>query len=269
MKKIIMICITILSLAWGNMGLTIFAAYAEDYGIIKKNTRLYIAPTLSAPYTREIDKGQKVEIISVLEDFVVIRFEDQYAFVTLSDISLDQEYVSRLGKKENCENPYPFILVEGRIYQNSLKMLLNAYQEIPKHIRDSFEREGFLIIMTEKDVTTVAYAPYGGYQGIGQVKAVLDYERKLLFVNDEWPAAVIHEIGHYVNDSLKGYSSLPENREIYNTEAFKISRYGMTNNSEFFAEAFRLYVTAPQLLEVISEESFRMVDMAINKFERK
>ena len=148
---------------WSSFGITASAVHAEDYGVIKNHTKLYTAPAPSAPYIGEIEKGNRVEIVSILEDFVVIRFENLYAFVPSYDIFLDQEYTSRLGKRGDCENPYPFILVEGEIYQNSLKMMLNAYQEIPLKIRVSFEKEGFLIIMTEKDITAAAYAPYGGY----------------------------------------------------------------------------------------------------------
>ena len=34
--------------------------------------------------------------------------------------------------------------------------------------------------MTEGDVTEEAYALYGGYHGVWEVKAVFDYERKML-----------------------------------------------------------------------------------------
>lgn len=32
--------------------------------------------------------------------------------------------------------------------------------------------------MSEWDVAEEAYAPYGGYEGIGKVKAVFDYEKR-------------------------------------------------------------------------------------------
>ena len=118
--------------------------------------------------------------------------------------------------------------------------------------------------MTENDITKLAYAPYGGYRGIGQVKSVFDYERKLLFVNDEWPTAIIHEIGHYVNDTLSGFSSSPENLKLFESEALKISQYGMSNDREYFAEAFRVYVTEPQLLMLISKPSYEFVNLAVS-----
>lgn len=121
--------------------------------------------------------------------------------------------------------------------------------------------------MTERDITKMAYAPYGGYWGNGQVKSVIDYERKLLFVNDEWPTAILHEMGHYLNDTLSGLSSRPENQKVFLEKAVKISQYGMHNNREYFSEAFRLYITHPNLLALLSESSYKVVGQAIRQLE--
>ncbi len=86
-----------------------------------------------------------------------------------------------------------------------------------------------------------------------------------MFVNDEWPTAVIHEMGHYVNDVLDNFSGRTENKEIFATEASKISQYAMSNDREFFAEAFRLYITDPELLALLSEKSYSLVEQAIKK----
>ena len=267
MKKAIIICILLIGLFWGNTGVPVKAAHAEDYGIIQKKTKLYAAPSLNVPHIiGETEEQERVEIISILEDFVIIRYKEQYAFIPQSVITVNRDYKSYMGDTAICDSPYSFILTEGEVYQNSLTMLLNAYHDIPLKIREKFEREGFMIIMSERDITTTAYAPYGGYTGIGMVKSVFDYDRKLLFLNDEWPTAIIHEMGHFVNDSLHGFSSLPESNRLYISEAAKISKYGMTNNREYFAEVFRLYITEPQLLKLISAQSYDMMEEAISKF---
>ena len=89
----------------------------------------------------------------------------------------------------------------------------------------------------------------------------------MLYVNDEWPGAVVHEMGHYVNDTLGMFSSLAENRKLYETEAGKISSYAKENDREYFAEVFRLYVTEPQLLRLISPSSYQMAQNAVLCFE--
>lgn len=84
--------------------------------------------------------------------------------------------------------------------------------------------------MAQGDVTEEAYAPYGGYKGIGIIKAVFDYERKMLYINDEWLEEFIHEMGHFINDYLNMYSSAIRNKEIYYTECSKISCYAEEND---------------------------------------
>ena len=140
---------------------------------------------------------------------------------------------------------------------------MESYMSIPESIRFRFEAEGFRIRMTEWDITKEAYTPYGGYHGAGKVRAAFDFERKMLYVNDEWPGAVIHEMGHYVNDTLGMFSNRGENRMLYETEAGKISSYAEKNEREYFAEVFRLYVTEPQLLRLISPTSYQMAQSAI------
>ena len=94
----------------------------------------------------------------------------------------------------------------------------------------------------------------------------MDYEQKKLYVNDEFPNAIIHEIGHFVNDYLHMYSSKPENKQLFYSEASKLSSYAETNDREFFAEAFRLYIAEPQILELVSPDSYDMVNTAIRYF---
>lgn len=267
MKRFLLFMTLILSLFIGGRGIEIKAAHAEDYGIIQKQTRLYLGPSSNSLDIGEIEKGERVDIVSILPEYDIIQYKDQYAYVSKYDINIDNNFADYLGQKAVCSTSYDFILTEGKIYQNSLQKLIDAYLEVPFSIRERFEREGFLIIMTEKDITKMAYAPYGGYLGIGQVKSVIDYERKLLFVNDEWPTAIIHEMGHYLNDALSGLSSKPENKKVFLEEAVKISQYGMYNDREYFAEAFRLYITHPNLLALLSESSYKVVGQAIREIE--
>lgn len=143
---------------------------------------------------------------------------------------------------------------------------MKAYLAVPEKVRNAFETNGFIIKMTGWDVQEEAYAPYGGYLGYGQVQAVLDYERKMLFVNDEYPNSILHEMGHFINNYLHLYSAHTENKKIYHSEACKISSYAEVNDREFFAEAFRLYISDPQILKLISPDTYNMVDVSIALF---
>lgn len=98
---------------------------------------------------------------------------------------------------------------------------------------------------------------------------VSDYDKKILYVNDEYPNAVIHEMGHFVNDYLDMYSNREEDNIKFFIEAEKLSLYAEENGREFFAEAFCLYVTEPQLLRLISSNSYEMIDKMVKIIERK
>ena len=62
------------------------------------------------------------------------------------------------------------------------------------------------------------------------------------------------------------YSSRPENKQLFYSEANKISCYAETNDREFFAESFRLYISDPQILKMVSPNTYNMIDAAIRPF---
>ena len=244
------------------------AACPEEYGVIFRRTPIYAAADSRSECIGWLDTGSPVEVVSFLDHYVLVKIEDvQYAYLSNRDLYVDAAYEKHYGKKETCQQKWNVLETEGRLYGHSAELLMEAWLSIPETIRFRFEKEGFRIKMTEWDITKEAYAPYGGYQGMGKVRAVFDFERKMLYVNDEWPGAVVHEMGHYVNDTLGMFSSLAENRKLYETEAGKISSYAKENDREYFAEVFRLYVTEPQLLKLISPSSYRMAQSAVLCFE--
>ena len=242
---------------------TVCASCAEEKGVIRSETGLYAAADYEADELGKIGPGTKVDVLSVLSEFVLIKENGRYAYVPCESLYIDADYEKHYGKKKACGSTHPVLVTEGRLFENAVETLLLAYHRIPERIREAFEAGGFRIKMTEWDVAEEAYAPYGGYRGIGRIKAVTDYERKMIYVNDEWPNAIIHEMGHFLNDFLGMYSSRPENRQLFHREAGKISLYAASSDREYFAEAFRLYVTEPVLLGLISPESFAMVEKAV------
>lgn len=241
------------------------AAYAENIGIIVQDTQMYTAASANAVYLGNIEKGNKVDIVSVLSSYVLINYNNQYAYIPISSICSDSDY-THLGERMPYTSPYTFIITEGNLYKKTVDNVMQSYQAIPEKIRNAFEDGGYKIKITEWDITEEAYAPYGGYHGTARIQAVFDYEKKILFINDEYPNTVIHEMGHFVNDFLSMYSSRLENKKILCSEAKKISCYAETNDKEFFAESFRLYIAEPQLLKNISPSTYNMIDTAIQLF---
>lgn len=246
----------------------IHAACPEEYGVVFRRTPMYVAADQRADCIGWLDAGSPVDVICFLDSYVLVKLQNgQYAYLSNRDLYIDATYEKHYGKKKTCQENWNVLETGGQLYCQSAELLMESYLSIPEVIRSRFEAEGFRIKMTEWDIAEEAYEPYGGYQEIGKVKAVFDFERKMLYVNDEWPGAVIHEIGHYVNDTLGMYSSQPENRKLYESEATKISSYAEENEREYFAEVFRLYITEPQLLELISPASYLMAADAVACFE--
>lgn len=131
MKRFLLFTVIILSLSIGDRGIEIKAAHAEDYGIIQKQTRLYLGPSPNSLDIGEIEKGERVDIVSILPEYDIIQYKDQYAYVSKYDINVDNNFADYLGQKAVCSASYDFILTEGKIYQNSLQKLIDAYLEVP------------------------------------------------------------------------------------------------------------------------------------------
>lgn len=159
-----------------------------------------------------------------------------------------------------------YMSLDGDLLRGSFEVMQSCYTQIPEMVRRRFESEGFVIRMTGYDITDAAYGPYGGFAGWGTLQAVFDYERKLLFLNDEYPSNVVHEMGHFVNDRLDMYSGRTANKELYAKEAAMVSDYAMENDREYFAEVFRLYVTNPEELRILSPLSYGMMEQALAEF---
>ena len=267
-KRGIQICgSAVLGIVLFFSGIKVQAFCAEDRGVVTVEAQMYAAADDEADRLGKIAEGTEVDVVSILPEFVLIKESGRYAYIPRRALSMDADYDMLYGPKKACSSAEPVLIVEGNLYEDAVPLLLQAYDMIPEKIRTAFERDGFRIKMTEWDVAQEAYAPYGGYRGIGRVKAVTDYERKMIYVNDEWPNAIIHEMGHYVNDSLGMYSSRPENQELFRREAGKISLYAQSNDREYFAEAFRLYITEPVLLRLISGQSYTLMAEAFMMFK--
>lgn len=157
------------------------------------------------------------------------------------------------------------------IYENAYDELLRYYTLIPEQIRESFRERGFKIVMMGRDITDLAYANYGGYKKSGDllrnnlIAACFDYETKLLWLNDEYPRNVIHEMGHFVNDSYN-YTSNEVWDSLFDTEAPKVSMYSTRKKTEYFADVFDLYIRDPEALRFISQASYNAMDNCVKDF---
>lgn len=149
-----------------------------DRGVISVETQMYAAADLAADRLEKTAAGTKVEIISILKDFTLIKQDGIYAYVPCRAVRIDVDYRKRYGEKTPSFSSEGVLLMEGNLYEDSKEQLMRAYRLIPENIRTAFEKNGFRIKMTEWDVAEEAYSPYGGYHGFGKVNAVMDYDLK-------------------------------------------------------------------------------------------
>lgn len=260
------IFLTIL-ICWNNIYINAQAEnYFENIGVIVTDTSMYVAPDSEALCIGKIQKGSRVNIVSMFSEYALVNYDNQYGYLAQKDLIYDTDFETLLGKKQAYSGRNNVLITEGNLYERTVDLLMQAYRTIPENIRMTFEKNNFRIKMTEWDIVEEAYLPYGGYWGMGKVQAVLDYEKKLIYVNDEFPNSIVHEMGHFVNNYLQMYSSRRDNKLLFYREAGKISSYAEENDREFFAEAFRLYITSPQILQMLSPDTYAMVNNAINLF---
>ena len=97
MRRLYLLLGMIITLFYG-LGIDVQAAHAEEYGIIQKQTKLYLAPAPNAPNVGEIGKNERVEVISTLPDYLIIRFNGCYAYISRQDIRIDNKFEDYLGK---------------------------------------------------------------------------------------------------------------------------------------------------------------------------
>ena len=77
---------------------------------------------------------------------------------------------------------------------------------------------------------------------------------------------LIHEIGHAFDHSLN-LSEKQELKSLFNTEANKLflfDPYYRSDEQEFFAQSFVLYLTTPKFLEWLAPQTFHYFDDLIS-----
>lgn len=274
-KKYIILKVVAFTMAFG-LSLVYPYIYAADFhqkysAEAVVDTCVYQGPDKGTNVMSQIEEGESVSIVSDIcvpdgSVYLLVRDrENTMGYIPQIDVSIDYFYSS--SERIDADNilvPDVFCLA-GNIFAGSYERLVEYYHLVPEKIRDSFEKDGFHIIMMEQDITPVAYAPYGGFTGWGYVEGVMDYELQTIYMQDESSGRITHEMGHYINDKLH-CSSQPGFSELVGSEAAKISTYAQTNPNEFFAETFDLYVRDPQALATISPAAYQYMDGIVHAF---
>ena len=237
--------------------------FPEINALAVEATSLYSAPDENSSILASVPEGAGADIISDtvkgIDSYWLVRLQQdgRLGYIPKEDLERQPYLEYETIPASSIQAPSVFIL-SGNLHINSYEELLKSYLLIPEKIRSQFEADGFHIIMREQDITQEAYADYGGYTGIGQIQGVSDYEKKVIYLQDEYPRQIIHEMGHYINNKW-GFSSRDGFKELAEKESRRISVYASSNEREFFCEAFELYIRDPIALATVSPETYNEI----------
>lgn len=75
-------------------------------------------------------------------------------------------------------NNLPF-LVDGKIANGILSKQINAWDRVPQALRDSFEKEGWKLVITEEDL-----AKTRSYLGYEEIAGLTNYGDRIIYIED-------------------------------------------------------------------------------------
>lgn len=145
--------------------------------------------------------------------------------------------------------------------------LINELLMLDDKVKESFEDDGGTITVTSDGhqlIPEINNSFDEGYIRYRDLKIVIS---STLYNPDT--QVLSHELGHYI-DYTEGFGrginiqSIPKN-EVYSLIAYTDRDYCLTNNKEFFAEAYRYYVHDNDDMLENMPETYRLVETLENK----
>ena len=134
---------------------------------------------------------------------------------------------------------------------------------VPESIRKAFAADEGEILIVPHTEWLELFQDGGGYTGF------YTHENKAIHVHSGNMSSVVHEFGHYLHSKLKesGYDISTDDSFKRQLGLFRYNRYFMTNDAEFFAEAFDVYCKNPEQMKNHAPEVYEYIDMAVKAFE--
>ena len=150
--------------------------------------------------------------------------------------------------------------IDGNIDNSYADMVEVELNMIPTELRTEFVESGYHIYVTEENL---AKEYYGGGR-YDRIFGVIFYDKDLILISGYEYAikeATVHEFGHWFDQYLGYASSSRDFAMIYSSERPRFSKafYGRCSTQEiqeYFAEAFYVYIKAPQLLRQVAPQTY-------------
>ena len=131
MRKYILITLFLFMLSICSLKIEVQAEELANIGVVVRDTQMYTAANNMAVSMGSIGKGIRVEIISVLSHFIIIKHSDIYAYLPYSDVQLDTDFEKQFGHQIPYISPYELLVTEGRIYEQAAEIMIKGYLKVP------------------------------------------------------------------------------------------------------------------------------------------
>lgn len=156
-----------------------------------------------------------------------------------------------LFEKNNTEHPF---VLDGNIKDDVIYYAASYYYSIPEYIRTEFNKDGWQVVLTDKDISKEYYN--GPVKG--RLAGLADSMEKKLYIHgkkSDIRRAMLHEFGHYWDYQYGNLSLSSTFKEIYTDEKdsfyekWKTDNHATSNSQEYFAEALAQLLLYPEVLE--------------------
>ena len=171
-----------------------------------------------------------------------------------------------LYEKGNVDHPF---VLDGDIKDSIVFYAASYYYSLPEIIRMEFSKDGWQVVLTDKDISKEYY--HGPIEG--RLAGLTDCSDKRIYIHntrEDIQRAMIHEFGHFFDYSIGMGSVSFEFKEIYEVEKElfkekrKIDNHNISNEMEYFAETFSQFLLYPDILKKNCPQTYDYLMELIN-----
>ena len=176
-----------------------------------------------------------------------------------------ERFLANQGQAEiSLINIERVLVLDGNINRKSIEKAKHYYQAIPWQIRKQFAEDGWKLVITDKDISSVYYN--GPIKG--ELAGLTDTNTKSIYIHEKRHhirKAFLHEFGHYLdyqNDFISGSDKLrtyfQREKSVFDRK-WKPDTHAMSNAAEFFAESFQQFVLDPKTCKTHQPLTYRFI----------
>lgn len=152
------------------------------------------------------------------------------------------------------------ISAERGVSSSLYNSVVSYYQRIPGKIRNTFEDNGWKIIISNQNLKT-------RFSLSASALAITEYQEKIIYIDNRTSAkkSVIHEVGHaidFINGSLSVTSDFQEiyaNEKDTFVQIWKTDENNTSTATEYFAEAFQACILEPQEISAKCSKTYNYI----------